>query len=308
MDAALQPAHAASRSRILRVALPIGLVVTALGVLWSLSEVPSADGTSGPPAPVAAMELPAVDVDATMAVDPCAEPAVRAALTAGDDAATVAAFGGGEAFRAAVTAGNAPCVSLNDPSRVWVVVNKMRPLEPVEYAPADLRGTALQTTSRSGEVRPVVADAVEAMAEAARKAGAGVLGVNNGYRSYGVQQTTYASNVRAHGASDADAGSARPGHSEHQTGLTLDVVACARVCGGIGAFPGTAQSAWVAAHSWEYGLIVRYEDGTAPTTGYMPEPWHLRYIGTELAAAYHAGGFHTLEQFFGLPAAPDYPH
>ena len=43
-------------------------------------------------------------------------------------------------------------------------------------------------------------------------------------------------------------------------------------------------------------------------TGYEPEPWHLRYVGPELAAAYHEGGFHSLEDFFGLPAAPDYAH
>ena len=51
---------------------------------------------------------------------------------------------------------------------------------------------------------------------------------------------------------------------------------------------------------------MRYQDGQTPITGYQPEPWHLRYIGPELARAYHDGGFRTLEEFFGLPAAPDY--
>ena len=75
----------------------------------------------------------------------------------------------------------------------------------------------------------------------------------------------------------------------------------------MGAFGGTPQQAWVAAHSWEYGWIVRYVEGRTEVTGYSPEPWHLRYIGRELAAAYHEGGWQTLEEFFGLPAAPDYP-
>jgi len=116
---------------------------------------------------------------------------------------------------------------------------------------------------------------------------------------------TYNGHVRSEGQQHADAASARAGHSEHQTGLALDLVACSP-CGGIEAFGATPQGEWVAAHAWEYGFIVRYESGATGVTGYMPEPWHLRYIGRELAAVYHHGGFHTLEEFFGLPAAPDY--
>ena len=85
-------------------------------------------------------------------------------------------------------------------------------------------------------------------------------------------------------------------------------MACDAGCGGLDGFGATRQSEWVAAHAWEYGFIVRYEQVGTPVTGYAPEPWHLRYVGTELAAAYHEGGFHTLEEFFGLPAAPDYEH
>ena len=99
---------------------------------------------------------------------------------------------------------------------------------------------------------------------------------------------------------------ARPGHSEHQTALAVDVFACDPGCGSSEQFGGTALSAWVVENGWQYGWIVRYEDGYTPITGYDPEAWHLRYIGPELGAAYHAGGFHTLEEFFGLPAAPGY--
>jgi D-alanyl-D-alanine carboxypeptidase len=52
--------------------------------------------------------------------------------------------------------------------------------------------------------------------------------------------------------------------------------------------------------------VVRYLEGQTAVTGYQPEPWHLRYIGPQLARAYHDGGFLTLEEFFGLPGAPDY--
>jgi D-alanyl-D-alanine carboxypeptidase len=299
--------HAAARSPLRGPALPIGIALTALGVLLSIASAPLAPAEAlEMPEPVAVVQVPTVEVDATTAADPCANPVVQQGLAAGDDAAVIAAFGGGEPFRAAVVAGNAPCISLSDPARVWVVVNKARPLQPADYAPAELGDIPLQMTTRSGEVRGDVVAAVGQMAEAAEASGVGRVGANNGYRSYGLQVTTYDSHVRNQGQAEADIGSARPGHSEHQTGLALDVVACDARCGGLDAFGATAQSAWVAEHAWEYGFVVRYEDVGSGVTGYAPEPWHLRYVGPDLAAAYHAGGFHTLEEFFALPAAPDY--
>lgn len=300
--------HAAPRSPIRGPALPIGVAVTAIGMLFSIASAPIASSTAAEkmPEPVAVVQVPSVQVGATIAADPCADPAVQAALKSGDDAAAIAGFGGGANFRAAVVAGNAPCISLSDPARVWVVVNKSRPLDPADYEPAGLGSVPLQMTTRSGLVRSDVVAAVGRMADAAQAAGVGRIGANNGYRSYGLQVSTYAAHVRSQGQQDADAGSARPGHSEHQTGLALDVVACDAACGGLDGFGGTGQSDWVAAHAWEYGFIVRYEDVGTPVTGYAPEPWHLRYVGVDLAAAYHDGGFHTLEEFFGLPAAPDY--
>lgn len=299
--------HAAPRSPIHGPALPIGVAVTALGILLSIASAPVAPSQpSTLPEPVAVVQVPAVEVDATPAADPCAETAVQDAIAAGDDTGVIAGFGGGANFRDAVVAGNAPCVSLADPSRLWVVVNKTRPLVPTDFAPGNLADVPVQMTTLSGQVRADVAVAVGDMANAAVTAGVGRLGANNGYRSYGLQVTTYESHVRDQGQSVADAGSARPGHSEHQTGLAVDVVACGLGCGGLDGFGGTPQSNWVAEHAWEYGFVVRYEDVGAGVTGYSPEPWHLRYVGRDLAAAYHDGGYHTLEEFFGLPAAPDY--
>jgi len=301
--------HAAPRSPIRGPALPIGVAVTAIGILFSIGSAPAATLDADlMPEPIAVMQVPSVHVGATTAADPCADPSVQQAIANGDDAATIAGFGGGAAFREAVIAGNAPCISLSDPARVWVVVNKSLPLTPPDYEPAGLDSVPLQMTTPSGRVRADVAAAVGRMAEAAAAEGVGRIGANNGYRSYGLQVTTYDSHVRSQGQADADAGSARPGHSEHQTGLALDVVACARACGGLDGFGATAQSDWVAEHAWEHGFIVRYEQVGTPVTGYAPEPWHLRYVGVDLAAAYHEGGYHTLEEFFGLPAAPDYVH
>lgn len=308
MSGAHHPRHASRPSRVLTIALPVGLAVTVLGILWAIVDAPAAADAELPPRPVIAAQLPGVDVGGVVAADPCADPLVTDALAAGDDEMAVAAFGGGGAFREAVVAGNAPCVSLSDPTRIWVVVNKTRPLDPLAFEPTSLTGAALAATTGSDRLRTDASDALGALARAAGESGAGVIGMNNGYRSYDLQIATYSGFVDAEGVAGADQGSARPGFSEHQTGLAADVVACDDSCGDIDAFGGTAQAAWVAEHAWEYGFVVRYESGASDRTGYMPEPWHLRFVGPQLAAAYHEGGYHTLEEFFGLPPAPDYAH
>jgi D-alanyl-D-alanine carboxypeptidase len=308
MSAVPPPRHGARPSRSLLFALPVGLAVTALGALWALADVPAIPEAAAPPVPSVAAQLPGIEVDATPAADPCSEPAVVDALSVGDDEGAIDAFGGGMAFRDAVAAGNAPCISLTDPTRRWVVVNKTLSLTPADYAPAGMVEAPVQMTTASHLIRQDAAAALGEMAEALRAAGAGELGMNNAYRSYGLQVSNYSGQVASVGQAAADLGSARPGFSEHQTGLAVDVVACTGGCGEIGAFGGTPESDWVAAHAWEYGFIVRYEAGATGTTGYEPEPWHLRYVGPALAAAYHEGGFRTLEEFFGLPAAPEYAH
>lgn len=237
---------------------------------------------------------------------PCADAAVQAAIAAGDDDATVAAFGGGEAFRSAVASSAAPCIRLDDPARVWTVVNKQRPYGQVDYVPSPIVLPSGIRNIPGGALRSDAAGALQQLVAGAAAAGAGEIAIGSAYRSYTTQQSTYADNVAQNGQAGADAVSARPGFSEHQSGLAVDLSACVRSCGAIEDFGPTDQGRWVAQHAWEYGYIVRYEDGRTAVTGYAPEPWHLRYIGPALARAYHDGGWHTLEEFFGLPPAPDY--
>jgi len=308
MSDAHHPRHASRPSRVLTVALPVGLAVTALGMLWAIADAPAADGPEHPPMPLVAAQLPGVEVGGVIAADPCADAVVADALAAGDDEAAIAAFGGGVAFRDAVVAGNAPCISLSDPTRTWLVVNKARPLEPFDFEPSSLSAVDLAATTPSDRLRTDARDGLSALARAAEASGSGSLGVNNGYRSYDLQVSTYSGFVASEGVAGADQGSARAGFSEHQTGLAVDVVACDGACSGIDAFGSSAQAAWVQEHAWEFGFVVRYESGASDTTGYMPEPWHLRFVGPQLAAAYHEGGYRTLEEFFALPAAPDYAH
>ncbi|GAA1948087.1 M15 family metallopeptidase [Microbacterium aquimaris] len=255
--------------------------------------------TDALPSPVVAPEVSGDDI--------CGSEELLAALDARDTAAAIAAAGGAERFRSAVAAGTAPCVSLDDPSFEWVVVNKARPLDPIDYRPEALVAPDGVRNIPGTAMRPAVSTALSAMVTDAAAAGVGEIALLSGFRSYGTQVDTYASHVASRGEDGADTISARPGHSEHQAGLAADVVACdAGGCGGLDDLAGTPQGDWVAAHAWEYGFVVRYEDGFTDVTGYSPEPWHLRYVGADLARHYTEGGWHTLESFFGLPAAPDY--
>lgn len=195
------------------------------------------------------------------------------------------------------------CLSTTAATSPWVVVNKKNPLKPKSFVPSSLRRVA----GSAYLMRTEAASALERLIAGARTAGAGTIRVNSAYRSYGTQQRLYAGYVASRGQTWADQQSARAGHSEHQTGLAADVVACtARGCGSIYAFQGTSQQKWVAANAWRYGYVVRYESGYTGTTGYASEPWHLRYVGYAVASDYRSGGFRTLEQYFGYPAAPRY--
>ncbi|MBU4466275.1 MAG: M15 family metallopeptidase [Actinobacteria bacterium] len=263
-------------------------------------EVP-VDASVPPPAQISALPAPTFQDAAPAGVDLCAMPAFSAALAAHDDAAAITAAGGADAFRTAVATGTAPCVPLNDPSHVWVVVNKLRPFDPLDYVPKPLGLPNGVRSLEGGELRTDAATGLATMVAAAKQAGVGEIALESGYRSYVTQKKNFGS-----GGASVEASVARPGYSEHQSGLAGDLVACANGCGTLDAVAATPQGQWLTAHSWEYGWIVRYEEGRTATTGYIPEAWHFRYIGVDLARAYHGGSWHTLEEFFGLPAAPDY--
>ena len=178
-------------------------------------------------------------------------------------------------------------------------------MSPVGYVPPSL--TVPTGSLVGGGLRDDAVGSYERMQRAVAGSGAGAIALTSGYRSYETQAAIHRNQVDRLGLEEGERLAARPGHSEHQLGLAADVVACGSGgCGSIYSFAGTAQERWVRENSWRYGWIVRYEPGQTRTTGYNPEPWHLRYIGTDLARVYHDGGYRTLEDFFGLPAAPEY--
>ncbi len=198
--------------------------------------------------------------------------------------------------------------SLTDPNSIWVIVNKRRPL-PAGFEPADLVPPGVPTRLSAGapemQVRTLPAYAMKKMFEAAQSQSNINLKLVSGYRSEGVQRSLYASYVAQKGQAAADLDSARAGFSEHQTGLAFDVGASNGKCQVDPCFGALPEGQWIAANSYKYGFVVRYLPGKQAITGYIPEPWHLRYVGEELAAEVYKSGL-TLEEFFGLPAAPDY--
>ncbi|MCQ6271404.1 M15 family metallopeptidase [Pseudarthrobacter sp. R1] len=198
--------------------------------------------------------------------------------------------------------------SLTDPASPWLVVNKHRPLIPADYVPADLVVPAVATTA-SGEaalLNSTTAAAAEAMFAAA--AGEGVAMVlASGYRSYGTQVATYNGYVASRGQADADTAGARPGYSEHQTGWAFDIADGGGACGFQPCFADQPAAMWAKANGHRFGFVVRYPWMFHPITGYYYEPWHLRYIGVEAATDMAARGIFTLEEYFGVGAAPGYP-
>ncbi len=186
--------------------------------------------------------------------------------------------------------------SVDDPASIWVVVNKLRPLNPEDYEPDDLVEVAVEHTWEP-ELRQEASDAVVTMFDTALAEAGLELASNSAYRSYFAQEEVYDGD---------DLTTARPGYSEHQTGLSIDIGAVSGDCSLSECFGDTPEGIWLRDNAWRFGYILRYPADKTAVTGYTFEPWHFRYVGTDLATEMHDTGVTTLEEFFGLPAAPDY--
>ena len=185
-------------------------------------------------------------------------------------------------------------------SSLQVVVNKKRPLNPVDYLP---KGKV--QIGYSWVAKPA-ADAYQQLKAAVSAKKLGTLCINSGYRSFASQKIIHAAKVAQLGRTAGERLAARPGHSEHQTGLAIDVSTTQLGCR-IGSFGASRASKWIAQNAWQYGFIVRYpSNAKTPITGYVWEPWHLRFVGVELATEMRSKKISTMEEFFGLPAAPRY--
>ena len=189
---------------------------------------------------------------------------------------------------------------VDNPTSYQVYINKNRRL-PEGYTPLDLVEPKVSHLAARGDDRRLLrvepASKLEELFEAAQEEGIDLVAVS-GYRSHQRQATIYQSHVARNGQEYADRFSARPGTSEHETGLTIDVSAASVAFALEQAFRDTTEGSWLAENAHLYGFIIRYPEGKEAITGYAYEPWHLRYVGEELAQHLYEEEL-TLEEYFG---------
>lgn len=155
------------------------------------------------------------------------------------------------------------------------------------------------------QMRAITASALEQLFAGAKADGID-LQVVSSYRSYTYQQTVYDSYISSQGQAAADTFSARPGYSEHQTGLAVDIGGTDNVCDLSQCFGSAPEGEWLAANAYKYGFLLRYPADKVAITGYEYEPWHFRYIGTYLSEEMHKDSIQTLEEFFDVSGGTTY--
>lgn len=170
---------------------------------------------------------------------------------------------------------NIPVIS----SDFSILVNKQNSLDK-DYKPK----TTIPSVSSSNNVpvRYDIVDAVEELFNASKKAGLSLILVS-GYRSYENQNSIYNNNIKNKGEAWTSQFSAKPGQSEHQTGLALDISSVSQGGGLYQSFGETDEGKWLKENCAKYGFILRFLDGKEDITGYTYEPWHFRYVGAPVA-------------------------
>ncbi|SDJ89413.1 M15 family metallopeptidase [Sediminibacillus albus] len=190
-------------------------------------------------------------------------------------------------------------VTVDNPESLQVLVNKQRKL-PDGYEPPDLTAPDVpfyfEEDLEKRYMRETAASALEDLFRGAEQAGLDLVAAS-GYRSYERQKQIYQQNVESRGQEEADKFSARPGTSEHQTGLAMDVTSAEVAFALEQTFKQTDEGQWLADNAHNYGFIIRYPEGKSDITGYSYEPWHLRYVGKDIAEEIYNQDI-TLEEYF----------
>ena len=172
-----------------------------------------------------------------------------------------------------------------DPTDTLILVNKNNkaPAVPVTLVKPDVQPTR-EAVSENIYMRPEAAAALEDLFEAAAQDGI-TLYATSGYRSYSTQKAIFERKLERMDEKQANASVAKPGYSEHQTGLAMDIEGeTTKGTGLTEAFGESPEGIWTAEHCAEYGFIIRYPKEKTNITGYIYEPWHLRYVVKEAAA------------------------
>lgn len=186
-------------------------------------------------------------------------------------------------------------VNTTSTDSITILVNKNHSIS-ASYVPGDLVTVDLPST-RDTQLRSVAAEGLTKLFAAAEGAGH-ELYCCSGYRSYETQSELYAWNVDTYGVEGAELVSARPGMSEHQLGLAMDVTSASVGFDLLESFGTTPEGQFIKENAHKYGFIVRYPQGKTDITGYAYEPWHLRYLGVDVATDIYNSG-KTMEEYFG---------
>lgn len=198
--------------------------------------------------------------------------------------------------------------AIDQAGSMWVIVNKGRIL-PSNYIPESLvvPDVPLRTNSSASDMQ-LRSDAAAALVDMVGSASDSniKLMLASGFRSYSTQKALYNSYAQTQGSTEADKTSAHAGHSEHQTGLAADLEPANRQCEIRVCFGTTPEGIWLAANAHRFGFVIRYQKDKVAETGYDYEPWHVRYVGKELANQIFLSS-ESLEKFFGLPFYSYYP-
>lgn len=178
-----------------------------------------------------------------------------------------------------------------------ILVNKAHPIGQ-DYKPDDLTKIEAYAPDRSETTRYMRTEAAEAFHRMVDKAaGDGVeLKMTTAYRSYDFQKILFDNYVEKEGEEKANTFSAKPGQSEHQTGLAVDVSSPSVDYQLSDDYGKTKEGKWIADEAYRFGFILRFPKGKEEITGYQYEPWHLRYVGLAAAKEIHEEGL-TLEEF-----------
>jgi len=173
-----------------------------------------------------------------------------------------------------------------------VLVNKFYYLDE-QYIPKNLVKISTDFSSSDKYLVNVAQISFEYLAKKAKDEGYTIRAVS-AYRSYNYQTNLYNNYVKTDGVKNADQYSARPGFSEHQTGLAVDVD---NKITNFNDFENTKEFSWMQENAHKYGFILRYPKGKENITGYIYEPWHYRYVGIEIASFIHKNNI-TYEEYY----------
>jgi len=179
---------------------------------------------------------------------------------------------------------------------ITALVNKNHSIS-ASYIPDDLVTLDLPST-RDTQLRSVAAEALVKLFDAASSAGLNLY-CCSGYRSYETQSELYDWNVSTYGVEGAELVSARPGMSEHQLGLAMDVTSASVDFDLLESFGTTAEGQFLKNNAYKYGFIIRYPQDKTDITGYAYEPWHIRYLGVDVATDIYNSG-KTMEEYYGV--------